>query len=869
MEKTPLDKKSPINKSQEPEAAVQAKMDGKQPPQFKLDASSSGGAESSHESVQSEVGSAFGADFSNVNIHEISRKATDVGALAYTQGEDVHFAPGQFQPESKSGKELIGHEFAHVQQQRQGSVQATTEVNGVGVNDDAGLEHSADVAGAQFANNSAVASLGAAAAGAAGGGGGAVQAKEDPLKVDQGQVTFDAEGHDSGRFFSRVCHWPGGASGVTIGRGYDLGHRTGKGVLAHLKSAGITGSQASLLAKGAGLKGSSAGDWVKANKAKVGEINHDQQKLLFEIVYAEHKKDVVRLSTKKDVEAAYGETDFDNLHPAIMEILVDLRYRGDYHSRSRKWIQPIVVKNDLKAFAAAMADSKWKTSYGVPKARFESRKAFMEAAVSGKTPPKAPSKEAPKKGESTPDNNAGSGNTTAIDSGKVLASQLNVRKGPAGSFAKAGSAIKKDTSVQVYEKKDGWLRIGEGQWVSGSYVQLTGLKSEGGTGSGASPDAENATPNDTGVITATALNVRSGPGTGSKVLRAVKGGDKVEIYEKKDGWLRIGSSEWVSGKFVKVTEGVTEKPQPKKETGTVTASKLNVRSGPGGSNKVVSTLDNGESVEILAEKNGWLNIGPDQWVSAKFIKKGEAAPVAKPKPKKETGTVTASTLNVRSDANGSAKVVDKLKNGAPVEILAEKNGWLNIGPDRWVSAKYVNKGGAAPKPAGGTGGSANMPPWISTAMNEVGTKEIVGSKHNQQVVDYHHATSGKFNDDETPWCSSFVNWVMQQSGKPKTNSAMAMSWAKYGKKLDKPALGSIVVFSYGGGKGHVGFVVGKQGSKLQVLGGNQSNMVKISSFSTSKVAAYVVPGDYDVPAANYNLTQGAEVEDSGGLAGTR
>lgn len=795
MEKSSLDKKSPIKRSQETEGPVQAKMDGKQPPQFKLDASQNGGGGAEKQSVQSEVGSAFGADFSNVNIHENSSKASSVGALAYTQGNDVHFAPGQFQPESKAGKELIGHEFAHVVQQRQGNVQATKEVNGVGVNDDKGLEQSADNAGAEFASKGAVSSLGSAASASTGGG--AVQAKEDPLKVNEGQVTFDAEGQDSGKYFSRVCHWPGGNSGVTIGRGYDLGSRTAKGVLAHLTAAGISGTQATTLSKGAGLKGKPAGDWVAANKSKVGEINHDQQKKLFEIVYAEHKDDVVRLSSKKDVVDSYGAVDFKNLHPAIMEIMVDLRYRGDYHSRSRKWIQPIVVKNDLKGFAAAMADSKWKTEYGVPAARFESRKAFMQAALNGKTPPKAPSTEAPKKGESAPGTNSGANNTSVIDSGTVTAQSLNVRKGPASSFAKVGSPLTNGASVKVYEKKDGWLRIGQDQWVSGTYVKLTGSKSEASSGGAAETPV--AKPTESGVITAAQLNVRAGAGTDAKVVRTLKSGDKVEIYEKKDGWLRIANGEWVSAKFVKISDAKASEPAPKKN---------------------------------------------------------------------ETGVVTASTLNVRSGPDSSSKVVDTLKSGAQVEILAEKDGWMNIGPGRWVSGKYINKGGtAAPKPSTG-GGKGQMPPWMSIAQGEVGTKEIVGAKHNPKVIEY-HSTTGKFKDDETPWCSSFVNWVMKKAGKPITGNAMAMSWAKYGKKLDKPALGSIVVFSYGGGKGHVGFVVGKQGSKLQVLGGNQSNMVKVSSFGTSQVAAYVVPGDYEVPSANYNLAEGAEVEDAGGVAGTR
>jgi hypothetical protein len=41
----------------------------------------------------------FGTDFSDVSIHENSDQATQIGALAYTQGSNVHFAPGQFEPE--------------------------------------------------------------------------------------------------------------------------------------------------------------------------------------------------------------------------------------------------------------------------------------------------------------------------------------------------------------------------------------------------------------------------------------------------------------------------------------------------------------------------------------------------------------------------------------------------------------------------------------------------------------------------------------------------------------------------------------------------------------------------------------------------
>ena len=84
------------------------------------------------------------ADFSHVRVHPSSAKAPEVGALAYTQGSDIHFAPGQFSPQSSSGKSLLGHELTHVVQQQEGRVTPTTEVGGMPVNDDPSLEQEAD-----------------------------------------------------------------------------------------------------------------------------------------------------------------------------------------------------------------------------------------------------------------------------------------------------------------------------------------------------------------------------------------------------------------------------------------------------------------------------------------------------------------------------------------------------------------------------------------------------------------------------------------------------------------------------------------------------------------------------------------------------
>lgn len=91
------------------------------------------------EGVRRYMERAFGADFSDVRVHE-GEKAGSLGAIAYTEGNDLHFSPGTFDPESAEGRRVIAHELAHVLQQRHGrSAQAAAGVNG-----DAHLEGEAE-----------------------------------------------------------------------------------------------------------------------------------------------------------------------------------------------------------------------------------------------------------------------------------------------------------------------------------------------------------------------------------------------------------------------------------------------------------------------------------------------------------------------------------------------------------------------------------------------------------------------------------------------------------------------------------------------------------------------------------------------------
>ncbi|NIM17452.1 MAG: DUF4157 domain-containing protein [Candidatus Aminicenantes bacterium] len=101
------------------------------------------------EEVRANMENTFQANFSDVKVHPDSSKAPDVGALAYTQGSDIHFAPGQYKPDTSSGRQLLAHELTHVQQQREGKVKPTTEVSGLPVNDDPSFEKEADKMGSK------------------------------------------------------------------------------------------------------------------------------------------------------------------------------------------------------------------------------------------------------------------------------------------------------------------------------------------------------------------------------------------------------------------------------------------------------------------------------------------------------------------------------------------------------------------------------------------------------------------------------------------------------------------------------------------------------------------------------------------------
>jgi uncharacterized protein (TIGR02594 family) len=141
------------------------------------------------------------------------------------------------------------------------------------------------------------------------------------------------------------------------------------------------------------------------------------------------------------------------------------------------------------------------------------------------------------------------------------------------------------------------------------------------------------------------------------------------------------------------------------------------------------------------------------------------------------------------------------------------------------------------------------PTWLAIAEQELGVKEIAGKEHHPRILEYHETTT--LNEraagrDETPWCSSFVNWCLEQAGYVGTDSALASSWLGWGIEEVDPKLGAIAVIrrrekgfdsSTGSRTGnHVGLVAEGlvQRGMLLLLSGNARDQVKYSRYPLSK-----------------------------------
>lgn len=133
---------------------------------------------------------------------------------------------------------------------------------------------------------------------------------------------------------------------------------------------------------------------------------------------------------------------------------------------------------------------------------------------------------------------------------------------------------------------------------------------------------------------------------------------------------------------------------------------------------------------------------------------------------------------------------------------------------------------------------------LKVALSQYGVQETVGGMHNATIVNFFKEIGQDWvKDDETAWCSAFVNWVALNCCAEKTGKLNARSWLEIGEHVTDPIPGDVIVLwrsSPDSWKGHVGFFINydEDGKTVNVLGGNQGNSVSISGYDKGRILAF-------------------------------
>jgi cell wall-associated NlpC family hydrolase len=267
-------------------------------------------------------------------------------------------------------------------------------------------------------------------------------------------------------------------------------------------------------------------------------------------------------------------------------------------------------------------------------------------------------------------------------------------------------------------------------------------------------------------------------------------------------------------------------------TGLVTGDSVNLRSKPDTSAKVITQLSKNTKVSILSEEGDWYKIGCNDttgWISNQYIKVSNVAIAS--------GTISASSVNVRSKPDISSETLTRLDEGSKVEVYEHSGDWYRIliaeGRYAWVHKDYITLRNSTVS----RGLTDEVAPPVKITTSDNNDSNL--SDLRQQIVDYAKKYLGvryKYGGTTADGfdCSGFVQYVFKHFDISLERTAADQG--QHGTKVSRSELqkGDTIFFDTNGGLNaieHAGIYVG-EGKFIHASSGSSSHKVVVSDLTS-------------------------------------
>ncbi|MGE5559952.1 MAG: N-acetylmuramoyl-L-alanine amidase [Chloroflexota bacterium] len=280
----------------------------------------------------------------------------------------------------------------------------------------------------------------------------------------------------------------------------------------------------------------------------------------------------------------------------------------------------------------------------------------------------------------------------------AAAAPAPLRAGPSADSQQLGVAYPGGDFEVVETSADGWTAVqigGEKYWLAPGALAPVQQP----------PQAKTAT------VTASVLNVRKGAGTQHAVITTVKKGQQLPVLEQGDGWVKVAvgaASGWVSATYVRISAQATATRLPTvsfEKQAVVNVSKANVRTGTNTGYDVKGQASKGTVLPVYSTAGGWMQVvyrNDLGWVEGSLLTitdKGRTNPGVVYSVSENNwqirfpvfGTVTGSTVNLRTGAGTNYKSIGTVKRGARLELKGTQGNWARVdyeGQECFISRDY-------------------------------------------------------------------------------------------------------------------------------------------------------------------------------------